>query len=112
MTFDRGSANLTDQSKLFLEKVGTALKNRKDAFVKVVVSGHTDATGSKDGNRVLSKKRAETVRRYLAANYGITNVETIGRASDVLKDKANPAAAVNRRIEFVVQLPGQESSSE
>lgn len=110
VTFERGSANLTDQSKLFLDRVGTALKNRKDSFVNVVVEGHTDATGSKDGNRTLSKKRAESVKAYLSANYGISNVETVGRASDMLKDKANPAAAINRRIEFVVSLPGQEKA--
>lgn len=110
VTFERGSANLTEQSKLFLDRVGTALKNRKDSFVNVVVEGHTDATGSKDTNRTLSKKRAESVKAYLSTNYGISNVETVGRASDMLKDKANPGAAINRRIEFVVSLPGQEKS--
>ena len=110
VTFDRGSANISEQSKLFLDRIGGVLKSRQDSFVKVVIEGHTDATGSDDKNRVLSKRRAESVKNYLSTNYGIYNVETVGRASDVLKDKANPTAAINRRIEFVVSLPGQEPS--
>lgn len=108
ITFDRGKATLTEQSKAYLDLMGAALKSKKDAFVNVVIEGHTDATGSADLNRTLSKKRAETVKNYLSSTFGIANLDTVGRASDVLKDKSNPGAAVNRRIEFVITLPGQQ----
>lgn len=107
VTFNRGSASLSEKSRLFLDRVGAVLKNRKDSFVKVVVEGHTDATGTEELNRVLSRKRAESVKGYLGTHYGITNVETVGRASERPRDKSNPSAAINRRIEFVVSLPGQ-----
>ena len=102
VTFARGSANLTESSKEFLRRIGQALKNKQGAYQTVVVEGHTDATGTQDINRNLSKKRADSVRAFLLAEYGIGNVETVGRASDMLKDKSNPGAAANRRIEFVI----------
>jgi outer membrane protein OmpA-like peptidoglycan-associated protein len=108
VTFDRGSANLTDGSKQFLDRVAAALKNRSEDVAKVTIEGHTDATGPATLNRNLSKKRADSVKAYFAQKHKITNVETVGRASDSLKDRNNPGAAVNRRIEFVVSLPGQD----
>lgn len=107
VTFDRGKASLTVQSKAFLDRVGAVLKKRQESFENLVVEGHTDTTGSQELNRTLSKKRAESVKTYLASNFGISNVETVGRASDVLKDKDHPTAAVNRRIEFVITLSGK-----
>lgn len=107
VTFDRGSANLTEASKSFLDRVAAALKNKQDYRAKVVIEGHTDATGSNTINQNLSRKRAEAVKSYLSSKHGIANVDAIGRASESLKDPKNPGAAVNRRIEFVVTLPGQ-----
>ena len=108
VNFDRGSANLTDQAKQFLDQFGALLKESKGSFARIVVEGHTDSTGSLNGNRALSKKRADAVKSYLGTNFGITNIETIGRASEDPKDPLNPTAALNRRIEFVVALPGQQ----
>lgn len=109
--FGVGSATLTEDSKAFLDVVAGVLKKRSDYVVKLTVEGHTDATGPSSLNRTLSKKRADAVRAYFAQKHGITKVETVGRGSDVLKDPSNPAGAVNRRIEFVVSLPGMDEST-
>ncbi|WP_163110846.1 OmpA family protein, partial [Acinetobacter baumannii] len=44
----------------FIEKLKGDNRN-----VYVEVQGHTDATGSKEGNYRLGEERAEAVRRYL-----------------------------------------------
>ncbi len=106
--FGVGSAALTEDSKAFLDVVPGVLKKRIDYVVKLTVEGHTDATGSASFNRTLSTKRADAVRAYFAEKHGITKVATVGRGSDALKDPSNPAGAVNRRMEFVVSLPGMD----
>lgn len=101
ITFARGSATLTGEAKQFLRAVGAALKNRMSAWKSVAIEGHTDATGTDKTNRRLSEQRAESVKQYLQTEYGLKNIETLGRSSGMLKDPENPTNAINRRIEFV-----------
>ncbi|MFO1320978.1 MAG: OmpA family protein [Burkholderiales bacterium] len=103
VTFVRGSANLTDTSRQFLRRVGEVLKKRQDGLQGLVIEGHTDATGGDSLNRKLSQARAESVRKFLASEYGIARIETRGRGSAQLKDKSDPGNEINRRIEFVTQ---------
>jgi len=101
VTFSRGSAELSGEALAFLSTVGDALQRRASSWTSVLIEGHTDATGSREVNERLSLARAEAVKSYLQANYGLKNIEAVGRASDQLKDTADPGAAVNRRIEFI-----------
>lgn len=103
VTFARGSATLTEPSKEFLRRIGEALKKNSGNFEVLLVEGHTDATGSKDVNKALSQKRAEAVKAFLAAEFGITNVQTKGRADEAPADKKNPGSELNRRVAFVVE---------
>ena len=101
VTFPRGSAALTGEAKEFLDAVGKALQARESTWTALRIEGHTDVTGSPAINEKLSKERADVVKSYLVKNYALKNIETVGRASDQLKDTADPTNAVNRRIEFV-----------
>jgi outer membrane protein OmpA-like peptidoglycan-associated protein len=101
VTFARGSSSLTPDAKEFLAAVGKALKSKESLWTSVTIEGHTDVTGTRDVNERLSKERADVVKDYLAANFGLTRIETIGRSSDQLKNPADPTGAVNRRIEFL-----------
>jgi outer membrane protein OmpA-like peptidoglycan-associated protein len=103
VTFARGSATLTEPSKEFLRRIGEALKKNSGNFDLLLVEGHTDATGSKEINKALSQKRAEAVKAFLASEFGITNVQTKGRADEALADKKNPGSELNRRVAFVVE---------
>lgn len=103
VTFVRGSANLTESSRQFLRRVGEVLRKRQGGLSGLVIEGHTDATGGNVLNRRLSEARAESVRKFLAAEFGISKIETRGRGSAQLKDKTDPGSEINRRIEFVTQ---------
>ena len=61
----------------------------------------TDATGSDGANRRLSQQRADSVKSFLQAEFGLSNIETTGRSSDKLRDTDNPSSGLNRRVEFV-----------
>jgi outer membrane protein OmpA-like peptidoglycan-associated protein len=69
MTFNSGllfklnSADLSDEAKQELRKVGGVLKKYENT--QILLEGHTDDTGSDDYNMKLSKRRAQSVSSYL-----------------------------------------------
>ena len=69
----------------------------------IVISGHTDAKGGDDYNQKLSERRAEAVKTYLVEKMKISpdNLTTAGYGKRNLKNKAEPFAAENRRVEIV-----------
>ncbi|MBL8975589.1 MAG: OmpA family protein [Myxococcales bacterium] len=71
--------------------------------IRTEISGHTDSTGSVAHNRDLSRRRAESVKRYLV-EHGIdaARIETRGAGPDEPVDSNRTPAgrARNRRIEF------------
>ncbi|MCX7165483.1 MAG: OmpA family protein [Rhodocyclales bacterium] len=101
ITFARGSAILTEEGKGFLRSVGAALQHKAGVWKSVAIEGHTDATGSDAANRRLSKSRADSVKSFLQAEFGLSNIETMGRSSERLRDSDNPSSSLNRRVEFV-----------
>ena len=101
ITFARGSAVLNDEAKEFLRTVGAALKLKSGVWNSLAIEGHTDATGTEAVNRRLSKSRADSAKEFLAAEFGLSNIETMGRSSENLRDADNPTSGLNRRVEFV-----------
>lgn len=101
ITFARGSARLTDEGKAFLRSVGAALKLKTGVWKSLAIEGHTDSTGSEVVNRRLSRSRADSVKSFLQAEFGLSNIETIGRAADSLRDADDPTGGLNRRVEFI-----------
>ena len=101
--FEFNSAELAPESKTFLEKIGTALTSDKLNGYKFEVQGHTDSKGSAAYNMALSKRRAESVKKYLVENYKIdaNRLKVVGKGKTDLLDKDNPESAVNRRVVFV-----------
>ena len=73
--------------------------------IRFEISGHTDSTGGLEYNRDLSRRRAESVRRYLVER-GIdgSRITTRGAGPDEpLDTNRTPAGrAKNRRIEFTI----------
>jgi OOP family OmpA-OmpF porin len=73
--------------------------------LKVEAQGYTDNIGSKKVNKVLSQKRAESVKAYLLAR-GISadRVKAVGygETNPISDNKDAAGRAMNRRIEFKV----------
>lgn len=69
------------------------------------VTGYTDNTGNIEGNTRLSRKRAEFVRDYLAANgISVSRMNSIGRGPEnpVATNDTREGRALNRRVEVVL----------
>ncbi|MEI9896245.1 MAG: OmpA family protein [Chthoniobacter sp.] len=110
--FEWGKAELLPNAIQDLQKLGQLIKrNPKAAFI---ISGHTDHTGTHEGNLILSQQRADAVRDWLVANLGIDpmRITSIGKADDEAfpdlgPDKSIDEQAPNRRVEIVIRTHGK-----
>lgn len=87
-----------------LAGIGRMMKSNPQ--IRLVVTGHTDATGSEEANDLLSYQRSKAIIDHLVENHGI------GRGRLVLHWKGQTEALVpsassymNRRVEFRVAAP-------
>ncbi|MDZ4361176.1 MAG: OmpA family protein, partial [Variovorax sp.] len=80
LSFDTGRANVKRNLAQVLDKVAEGLKSATTASLRVV--GHTDSTGSEEGNERLSVSRADSVRNHLVGRgVSTTVITTDGRGS-------------------------------
>lgn len=107
--FKSGSAELTDEAKKILEKVGKLIVE-KFAMHIIKVEGHTDkvpVTGRYPSNWELSSARASSIVRYLIDRFKIMPnlMAAIGYADTRPADKGTDSSSLakNRRVEIVVQ---------
>jgi outer membrane protein OmpA-like peptidoglycan-associated protein len=101
--FDYNSAQISKSSTQAVQELGKALSNSSLRGSTFVVAGHTDGIGGDSFNQDLSERRADTIKRYLVDKYGLTGSDlvTVGYGKTKLKDAANPADPVNRRVQVV-----------
>jgi outer membrane protein OmpA-like peptidoglycan-associated protein len=101
--FDFNAAAITPKAEPQLNQLGEALRNPGLEKSVIVLSGHTDAKGSDPYNQQLSERRAEAVKKYLVEKLKISpdNLTTAGYGRRDLKNKAQPFAAENRRVQIV-----------
>ena len=102
--FIEGKDEFTEASKRSLDSVFAEIASRPVPDVMVV--GHTDKVGNDASNDVLSRQRAEVVRKALIAR-GIApeNVAAVGRGKrePVVPTADGVAEARNRRVEILVR---------
>ncbi|MFL6799377.1 MAG: OmpA family protein [Xanthobacteraceae bacterium] len=102
--FDFDSAVITPKAEPQLVELGEALRRGsqlKDALM--LLNGHTDARGTVDYNQQLSERRSEAVKKYLLQRFQIPveNLTTAGWGKQQPKNKDDPFAAENRRVQIV-----------
>ncbi len=99
--FETGDFNLSEKSKLELDKLVTFLNENRNLSIEV--SGHTDDVGSDDDNLKLSEKRAESVVGYLA-DKGISSARLqhkgYGESRPRVPNSSEENRSINRRIEW------------
>ena len=103
--FEFNSDKLTADGKDVLDTLGEALKSDELSSAKaIVLEGHTDAKGSAAYNKILSLKRAQSVRTFLSTKHSIPagKLRAVGKGSTELADPKNPEDAANRRVRIIV----------
>ena len=105
--FDYDSAKITPRAREQLKDLGRALSSPELQGFRYLVAGHTDAVGSDEYNIDLSERRARAVYEFLTQTYAIDSdrLTSVGFGFRRLKNKKNPKAAINRRVEVMLIVP-------
>jgi len=76
--FDFAKHVVRDQYNDDIKKVADTMKENPET--KAVIKGHTDSIGSKAYNMVLSKARANSLKKYIVEKFGVAaaRIKTIG----------------------------------
>lgn len=103
--FDTNKTDVKPESEPVLKEIAGLLQ--QNPALKLYIVGHTDNVGSLEMNMDLSKRRAESVIAYLAANYKADASRLkgygVGPLSPVASNKTDEGKARNRRVELVEQ---------
>lgn len=104
INFDTDKATLRPDAAPVVDEIAKLLQ--ADPSLKLSIDGHTDATGTAERNRVLSKERAEAVRAALLAK-GIAeerlSAQGFGPDKPLADNGSEEGRAKNRRVELVKQ---------
>lgn len=101
--FNLNSATVDYKSYGALAEIAKYLQANKD--VKLIVVGHTDASGSASYNEKLGLRRAQAVIDHLAKVYGIDasrlTPKSKGKSEPLAKSKG-AVSNINRRVDFMI----------
>jgi peptidoglycan-associated lipoprotein len=101
VTFPLNKAKVSDDAKKLIDEAIAQLKS-ENRGVFFEIEGHTDATGSPEGNLRLGQQRAEAVHNYIHDEHGIAlsrmEVISYGESKPVVDNKTRDNRAQNRRV--------------
>ncbi len=104
LEFETGSSQLGARSFDTLQALADFLAAQPDLQVALV--GHTDSSGSLDGNIALSKRRARSVLERLVSDYGVSRSQLdahgMGYLAPVASNLTQDGRTANRRVEVII----------
>ena len=111
INFEFGSATIPRSEFRKVREIASAFEQlgRRRRGARFLIEGHTDAVGSRESNQVLSERRADSLRRVLVNEFGVSSrmLETVGYGKDFLlintphEDWRNRRVTIRRIDEFV-----------
>lgn len=103
IAFDFDSARLTPEAQAQLAHIAAAMLGPATQGARFLIEGHTDSRGAEAYNAALSRRRAEAVAGRLAA-YGVhpQRLGVVGFGEARPLPGIDPAAGVQRRVEFLI----------
>jgi len=104
LLFELNSAHLRDEHVAALESLGSWLNAHPT--VRVMVTGHTDSTGTERHNVGLSTRRAQAVSDYLVksgADFDKITFEGFGSSRPIATNRNEAGRKRNRRVEVLLK---------
>lgn len=108
--FDWNSTKVSEQSQAALERLAVSLAWKGPDLERILLTSHTDSTGSPAANRAIALKRAQAVRDVLAAYHVPANliaIEALGAQTPRVTTVGNVREPRNRRVELLLQMSAQ-----
>ena len=107
--FPVGSAEIRPENFALMNKIVKAIGEFKSS--KIMVSCHTDSTGSADMNKILSDQRAKNVAKFFTEVGGIDGnriqAKGFGQEKPVASNASAEGRALNRRVEILIVNDGR-----
>ncbi|MEM1318855.1 MAG: OmpA family protein [Bacteroidota bacterium] len=104
VTFETGSAQLTQYANYQLEDLAKVMKSNEN--IQIAISGHTDNVGEPEANLSLSTARAQTVYDYLTEKGDIEPARLTsagyGETQPIADNTTEDGRQENRRTEFKI----------
>lgn len=103
IVFDPDTPVIRPQSYAAIGRLADALSDPKLRAFAFLVIAHTEATGRRAPNQVLSQRRADAVRGILSGSFNIASrrLQSLGLGEEQLRDTARPAAPANARVQII-----------
>ena len=104
LAFETGSSRLGQGPFNALDDLAAYLLRAPNLTVALV--GHTDSSGSLDGNIALSKRRAASVLERLVTDHGVprsqVEAQGMGYLAPIASNQTEAGRTANRRVEVII----------
>ncbi|MDL2226054.1 OmpA family protein [Deltaproteobacteria bacterium OttesenSCG-928-M10] len=109
INFEHNSDEIMDDSKPVLDVFGASLSSEALGEHRLLVIGHTSSDGNPAYNLKLSRRRAQSVAKYLTGEHHIDPGRLIlhgyGDQRPIADNETDEGRAANRRVEFILLSP-------
>jgi OOP family OmpA-OmpF porin len=111
ISFDVDTPIILPDSYETVGRIADALVSSPLLPYSFLIVGHSDATGNRQANVILSQRRADALRDVLANTFKISakRLQSLGVGEEQFIDQARPASPVNLQIQIltVAKVPEQ-----
>ena len=105
--FDWNSAAIAPDSRRSLEELAVRLAWHGPDLDHVLLTAHSDSSGSPAANRRMAQRRAEAVRDVLMRHHvpaGLIRIRSVGEERLAGRTPANVREPANRRVDLLPQM--------
>jgi OmpA-OmpF porin, OOP family len=101
--FDTDTPIIRPTSYQAVGRIADALVNAQLLPYTFLIVGHSDSTGRREANAILSQRRADSVRDVLVNTFKISakRLQSLGLGEEQFVDQAHPTSPSNLQIQIV-----------
>ena len=101
--FDTDTPVIRPDSYQAVGRIADALVNAQLLPYTFLIVGHSDSTGRREANAILSQRRADSIRDVLVNTFKISSkrVQSLGVGEEQFVDQAHPTSPANLQIQIV-----------
>jgi len=101
--FDTDTPVIRPDSYQAVGRIADALVNAQLLPYTFLIVGHSDSTGKREANAILSQRRADSIRDVLVNTFKISSkrLQSLGLGEEQFIDQAHPTSPANLQIQIM-----------